>query len=90
MDDSVDSVLDRVLAEDLVGIVGVYLYGSSTTTGLRPESDVDLLLLTRESLGSKERESFVSTLLGISGWKGHASGSPRSRTGDHWKSRVLS
>ena len=72
MDDLTGTVLDRVLTADPGGIVGVYLYGSSTTTGLGPESDVDLLLMTRRSLTSQERASLVSTLLGLSGWKGHA------------------
>ena len=72
MDDLIQTVLDRVLTADPGGIVGVYLYGSSTTTGLGPESDVDLLLVTRRSLTSQERASLVSTLLGLSGWKGHA------------------
>ena len=72
VDDLIQTVLDRVLTADPGGIVGVYLYGSSTTTGLGPESDVDLLLVTRRALTSQERASLVSTLLGLSGWKGHA------------------
>ena len=48
MDDLTRTVLDRVLADDPGGIIGVYLYGSSTTTGLGPESDVDLLFVTRK------------------------------------------
>lgn len=72
MDDLVGTVLDRLLTADPGGIVGVYLYGSSTTTGPGPESDVDLLLLTRRSLTREERTSLVSTLLGLSGWKAHA------------------
>ncbi len=36
MDDLIRTVLDRVLAIDPGGIVGVYLYGSSTSTGLGP------------------------------------------------------
>lgn len=76
MDDLIGTVLDRVLTADPGGIVGVYLYGSSTTTGLGPESDVDLLLITRRSLTPEERTSLVSTLLGLSGWKGHAEAFP--------------
>ena len=67
-----ESILDSVLADDPGGIIGVYLYGSSTTTGLFPESDVDLLLVTRRSMTSEERKSLVSMLLGFSGWKDHA------------------
>ncbi|WP_176747328.1 MULTISPECIES: nucleotidyltransferase domain-containing protein [unclassified Brevibacterium] len=76
MDDLIRTVLDRVLAIDPGGIVGVYLYGSSTSTGLGPESDVDLLLVTRRSLTPQDRASLISTLLGLSGWKGHAEAFP--------------
>lgn len=76
MDDLIRTVLDKVLANDAGGIIGVYLYGSSTMTGLGPESDVDLLLVTRRSLMLEERRSLVSLLLGLSGWKGHAKSFP--------------
>lgn len=71
MNDVIDTVLDSVLAEDPGGIIGIYLYGSSTTTGLGPESDIDLLLVTRRSLTASERTSLISILLGLSGWRGH-------------------
>lgn len=67
MDDLIRTVLGRVLADDPGGIIGVYLYGSSTTTGPGPESDVDLLLVTRMSLMVEERRSLVALLLGLSG-----------------------
>lgn len=57
-------------------VIGVYLYGSATTTGLRPDSDIDLLVLTRRSLIDSERSALVSMLLSLSGWKGHASRFP--------------
>ncbi|NUL46231.1 DUF4111 domain-containing protein [Cellulosimicrobium funkei] len=76
MDDLIRPVLDRVLAIDPGEIIGAYLYGSSTTTGLGPESDVDLLFVTRRSLTPEERISLVSTLLGFSGWTGHAEAFP--------------
>lgn len=70
MDDLIETVLDRVLTADPGGIVGAYLYGSSTTTGLGPESDLDLLLVTRRSLTLEERTSLVSNVartLGVEG-----------------------
>lgn len=76
MEDLIRSVLDSVLADDIGGLIGVYLYGSSTTTGLGPESDVDLLLVTRSSLTGHERNSLVTALLALSGWKGHAEDFP--------------
>lgn len=72
MADSIGSVLEYVLAEDIGGVVGVYVYGSSTTTGLHHASDVDLLLLTRRTLSRQESDSFASVLLGLSGWSAHA------------------
>lgn len=54
------------------GMLGLYLYGSAVTGGLRPESDVDLLMLTRRSLSATERASLTRILLGLSGWSGHA------------------
>lgn len=76
MDDVIRTVLDRILESDPGGVIGVYLYGSSTTTGLGPESDVDLLLVTRTSLTVEERSRLVVSLLGLSGWKGHAQSFP--------------
>lgn len=76
MDDVIRTFLERVLTDDPGGIIGVYLYGSSTTTGLGPESDIDLLLVTRKSLLPGERRSLIASLLELSGWKGHASDFP--------------
>ncbi|WP_109469983.1 acetyltransferase [Mycolicibacter heraklionensis] len=57
-------------------LAGAYLYGSAATSGLRPDSDVDLLVLTRTSLSEAERASLVAMLLGVSGWRGHAAQFP--------------
>ena len=76
MDDLIQAVLDSVLDDGPSGIIGVYLYGSSTTTGLSAESDVDLLLVTRRSMLAKERRSLVSSTVEFSGWKGHAKDFP--------------
>lgn len=67
--------LDHAAPGDLVG---VYLYGSATTTGLRPDSDIDLLMLTRRSLSESERSAVVALLLDLSGWKGHAERFPNA------------
>lgn len=61
-------------------VIGFYLYGSATTTGLRPDSDIDLLMLTRRSLTDFERSALVSLLLEVSGWKGHAGRFPEAAT----------
>ncbi len=67
VDELIRPVLDHVRDEDPGTVTGVYLYGSGATTGLRPDSDIDLLLLTREALSPAERASLVSMLLRISG-----------------------
>ncbi|WP_350222999.1 acetyltransferase [Mycolicibacter virginiensis] len=57
-------------------LAGAYLYGSAATAGLRPDSDIDLLVLTRTSLTEPERSSLASMLLSVSGWRGHAAQFP--------------
>jgi len=65
-------VLAHLDRQDPGGIVGVHLFGSAATSGLRPDSDVDLLVLTRRSLTRAERAGLVSLLLSVSGWRGQA------------------
>lgn len=52
--------------------VGVYLHGSGVLGGLRPASDVDVLVLSRRSLHDREREALLGGLLRISGFTGGA------------------
>ncbi|WP_340682446.1 aminoglycoside adenylyltransferase domain-containing protein [Amycolatopsis coloradensis] len=68
----VEPLLDHLDREDPGGVLGLYLYGSAAAGGLKPDSDVDLLLLTRRSLGESERAALVSLLSRLSGWRGHA------------------
>lgn len=72
MDELFDPLLNILNRDDPGEVVGVYLYGSAVSSGLRSDSDIDLLMLTRRSLTGSERAMLVSTLLSISGWKGHA------------------
>ncbi|MFG3392882.1 MULTISPECIES: aminoglycoside adenylyltransferase family protein [Streptomyces] len=55
---------DDVLGEDLVG---AYLYGSSVLGGLKPASDVDVLLVSRRSMDERARRALLDGLLRISG-----------------------
>jgi predicted nucleotidyltransferase len=48
-------------------VLGVYLFGSSAVGGLRPDSDIDVLVLTRRSLSASERRELVAFLLRFSG-----------------------
>ncbi|MFP8964543.1 aminoglycoside adenylyltransferase family protein [Streptomyces nanhaiensis] len=47
--------------------IGAYLHGSSVLGGLRPASDIDLLVLSRRSMDERERHALLGGLLGISG-----------------------
>ncbi|MFE7499339.1 aminoglycoside adenylyltransferase family protein [Streptomyces albidoflavus] len=51
-------------------LVAVYLYGSATTTGLRPYSDLDVFVVVRRGLVEEERRGLTARLLGVSGAPG--------------------
>lgn len=67
MDPVVASLSSHVQDMDAGGVVGLYVFGSSVLGGLHPDSDIDLLLLTRRSLSSEERRSLLDFLLAFSG-----------------------
>lgn len=64
---AVDLLLDHVTRFDPGGVVGVSLFGSSVTGGLRSSSDIDILLLTQRSMSRRERQGLVEVLLHLSG-----------------------
>lgn len=68
----VEAVARYLGSSDPGGLVGVYLTGSAASTGLRPDSDVDLLVVTERSLSASDRRALVRELLGVSGWRGHS------------------
>lgn len=55
-------------------LVGVYLYGSAVMGGLRPNSDVDILVLTNGSLSESTRSELSTRLILVSGRPGESSG----------------
>lgn len=57
-------LLKSILGEDLLGI---YLYGSSTTGGLQKFSDIDLFAVANRETTYEEKQQFVNALLKISG-----------------------
>lgn len=71
METLIAPVLEHVRREDPGGVLGLYLYGSAVASGLQPDSDVDLMLITRRSLTTDERSGLVTMLLDLSGWRGH-------------------
>ncbi|MFD5140737.1 aminoglycoside adenylyltransferase family protein [Streptomyces sp. NPDC058378] len=58
-----------VLGGDLIG---AYLHGSSVLGGLRPASDLDVLLISRRSMDERERRALLGGLLGTSGSRNRA------------------
>ncbi|GAA2399329.1 aminoglycoside adenylyltransferase family protein [Streptomyces glaucosporus] len=72
MDELIAPLLEHLDRENPGDLVGLYLHGSATASGLRPDSDIDLLMLTRRSLTAPERAALVSLLSRVSGWRGHA------------------
>ncbi|CAM5654558.1 aminoglycoside adenylyltransferase family protein [Streptomyces aurantiogriseus] len=52
-------------------VLGVYLHGSAVLGGLRPHSDLDLLVVARQSLTEQQRRALLAALLPLSGRDGH-------------------
>jgi predicted nucleotidyltransferase len=67
----VEPILDRLTAHlsrtDPGGVLSVSLFGSGAVNALRPDSDLDVLVLTRRSLSRCERQQLVDFLLQFSG-----------------------
>ncbi len=64
---TVTEVVARLVDLDVGGLVAVHLHGSAVSGGLRPDSDVDLLVTTRRSLVRVEREAVMDLVLRRSG-----------------------
>jgi predicted nucleotidyltransferase len=75
--------LEEVLAlvEATVGssLVGAYLHGSSVAGGLRPDRDLDVLLVTRTPITDAHRRALVTGLLPMSG-RGRGRRGPADRS----------
>jgi streptomycin 3"-adenylyltransferase len=72
MDDPTRAQLDAALAAVRAALtdarmLGAYLYGSSVDGGLRPDSDLDVLVVIDRSLRPGEKSRVVAGLLPISG-----------------------
>ncbi|EHQ89150.1 aminoglycoside nucleotidyltransferase ANT(9) [Desulfosporosinus youngiae] len=59
-------IIEELLDSDSV-LVGVYLYGSAVTEGLRINSDVDILVVMNHSLSERTRRELTDRLMLISG-----------------------
>ena len=66
-------------------ILGMYLYGSATMNKLRPDSDIDILIITRQELNLSTKKELTKQLLEISGFVGCAEKRPLEITVIHQK-----
>lgn len=73
---SLGLIKNHLAEQDPGTVLGLYLYGSTVTGERGPESDLDLLLITRTSLSDDEREALTRLLLELSGWSGHREAYP--------------
>jgi predicted nucleotidyltransferase len=68
---TVEEQLEQVLAavRDVLGqdVVGAYLHGSAVLGGLRPRSDIDVLVLSKRRTTREEKRRLVDRLLAVSG-----------------------
>ncbi|MDN3265636.1 aminoglycoside adenylyltransferase family protein [Streptomyces sp. CSDS2] len=62
-------LVDGVLGQD---VIGTYLHGSSVLGGLRPASDVDVLVVSRRRMDERDRRTLLGGLLRISGSRNRA------------------
>ncbi|MER6473878.1 aminoglycoside adenylyltransferase family protein [Streptomyces collinus] len=62
-------LVDAVLGAE---VVGTYLHGSAVFGGLRPASDVDVLVVSRRPMDEQKRRALLSGLLQISGSRNRA------------------
>jgi streptomycin 3"-adenylyltransferase len=69
-----DAVLD--LVRDVLGdaAIGAYLFGSSVTSGLRADSDLDVLIVSRRPTSDTERRRLIDGLLAVSRSRGDPTG----------------
>jgi streptomycin 3"-adenylyltransferase len=58
-------------------LLAVFLHGSATTTGLCPESDIDLLAMIDRSMSERERKAILTDLLYLSSPLPGAADDPR-------------
>lgn len=67
MDIAIETLQDLIIREEPGAPVALYLTGSYCDGGLRPDSDLDVVLITQASLDDAERRMLTAHLLGYSG-----------------------
>lgn len=58
-------------------VLGIYLHGSAAQSQLRPQSDIDLLVINRRPVMERERVALTAALLQLSGRHPHRTGESR-------------
>lgn len=61
------AIIGQILGHDLLAI---HLYGSAVEGGLKPWSDIDLLVTARQPMMPEQRKTLMQTLLTVSAWPG--------------------
>ncbi|HDR2622955.1 TPA: DUF4111 domain-containing protein [Enterobacter chuandaensis] len=61
------TLIESILGRELIAI---HLYGSAMDGGLKPLSDIDLLVTVRSALRDEQRHALMQKLLAISAWPG--------------------
>lgn len=64
----VQTFVEEILGES---IIGIYLFGSAVVSGLRDDSDVDILVAVNEPLTLKQRKDLITQLMAVSGVVGN-------------------
>lgn len=62
----IDSIVKLIKKEYKENLVGLYLFGSSVQGGLKKNSDLDFLTITKSSLGLETRKSLTKNLMKLS------------------------
>lgn len=65
----------KIVLEELGNVVvGMYLYGSAITGGLRIHSDIDVLVIVKQNLTDAIRKKLIRRIMKVSGKVGNTSG----------------
>lgn len=67
MFETINEIKDKLLDLDKKNILGIAVYGSFNLVGFRVNSDLNLLVLTEESISEKVRRELTVFLLETSG-----------------------
>lgn len=67
MPDQLDSLVEGIRAVLGANLVGAYLHGSAVLGGLKPRSDIDVVVVTKAPMTLDERRGLITVLLKLSG-----------------------